>query len=763
MAILKSVVDVNNGNTGWTKADVMDALETVFANLGWHGGTQVSGVPARAQSPGGVVGIHDTWRQLGGSEPPTISYKNRYYDVINQSDTSYRILEKYFADSVYSFRSDTDNITISQHGLNTGDAIHWAPGGTIETQNVGGLTLDTIYYVIKVDDNTIRLAANATDATNGAQINLLDGGWAGGGYAAKSGTVYGFRDVNDAAYDNAEITCNISDILNFNITDTTSGGGFYICRNTSTYSSNTEVRTDNWGGNANRVSATGLGTNTVTWDTVDWGQSNNVPFPTDHVTQNPETNGVTSYIYVNSAIPSMKATINVLPVASSRGSTLPFWIYTVPANGGRSELKLQVYRYSPNYGSSYRNRISGVFIFSQGSGWIDNETFTIPGDQIGGTSPANDLVFGIQTSGSSTDGDGIATIQVTNLGAGSNFFQKHPNGSFAILKNVNDNSKKFGTTYYSFSPDSANDYRMYINSGSGWRWMNVYGEGYSVNDNSTNYGFFTGVSGLDNQQSYNYPARNDSSFTHFNYASTATPTAYPLSIRTYRAQAPQDQNFAVIQFTQTINGAIIPYGTFTIHKGATFGSNVWDLEHLYLGTYTQFDVGSRDIFTYYRSPGNYIASSVYPTKEPINVYSKTREASYGYLRDEYGDLHRTRYTCNIDTDVDNNNTQHISIYYRNSTYDGSGIAPEANYYKPIKGLPIDNGLVPCPYYMPDDFAMLQVSTTPGLTQFRPGDTITISPSEVYEVILAGYQTQQNGLDNINNNSTIGMIFMARTT
>ena len=34
MAILKSVVDVNNGNTGWDKSDVLDALETVFANLG---------------------------------------------------------------------------------------------------------------------------------------------------------------------------------------------------------------------------------------------------------------------------------------------------------------------------------------------------------------------------------------------------------------------------------------------------------------------------------------------------------------------------------------------------------------------------------------------------------------------------------------------------------------------------------------------------------------------------------------------------------
>ena len=45
MAILKSVVDVNNGNTGWDKSDVLDALETVFANLGWNNGTAASGVP----------------------------------------------------------------------------------------------------------------------------------------------------------------------------------------------------------------------------------------------------------------------------------------------------------------------------------------------------------------------------------------------------------------------------------------------------------------------------------------------------------------------------------------------------------------------------------------------------------------------------------------------------------------------------------------------------------------------------------------------
>ena len=56
MAILKSVVDVNNGNTGWTKTDVLDALETVFAHLGWNNGTAATGVPCVVKAPGGSGG-----------------------------------------------------------------------------------------------------------------------------------------------------------------------------------------------------------------------------------------------------------------------------------------------------------------------------------------------------------------------------------------------------------------------------------------------------------------------------------------------------------------------------------------------------------------------------------------------------------------------------------------------------------------------------------------------------------------------------------
>ena len=78
-------------------------------------------------------------------------------------------------------------------------------------------------------------------------------------------------------------------------------------------------------------------------------------------------------------------------------------------------------------------------------------------------------------------------------------------------------------------------------------------------------------------------------------------------------------------------------------------------------------------------------------------------------------------------------------------------------------MPICNQLAPCPYYMPDDFVMLQVAVTPGQTEFRTGDQIDISPSEKYKVIIGDNQKDQTGLDGVTGNTAIGMLFCARIT
>ena len=85
----------------------------------------------------------------------------------------------------------------------------------------------------------------------------------------------------------------------------------------------------------------------------------------------------------------------------------------------------------------------------------------------------------------------------------------------------------------------------------------------------------------------------------------------------------------------------------------------------------------------------------------------------------------------------------------------------ADYYKPIKGLPVINRFAPCPYYLPDDFVMIQAAVTPGQTTFRSGDTVEITTDEKYTIIIGDQQYDQNALDNVNGNTAIGMLFCAR--
>ena len=785
MAILKSVIPVNNGNTGWSKKDVLDALETVFANLGWHGGTSVNGVPQGCIAPGinytnassdSISILNSNWKKCGGTPPSIISTKDRYFYVENQGTTAYRILEQI----VFSYneaRSDTDQIYDPRHGLQTGDALLWAPGGTLETANINGLTLNTVYYAIKVDDDYFKLASTSAAATAGTAIDLLPGGYQTN-IASKSNSVYRFRRLSNSAYDNYTIDVLVGDRLFFDILDT-SDGKFFLCHQSNSYQLSKVINQNNFGSVSHRtMPSNNVGiadVNTqgyIEWDTGGWAQSEDEAY-TPTTLKHPEYptgvgfDGVTKYIYASDTHSGMKGEIRLLPSITNKSSSYyRYWKYTIPASGGRSELKLRIHR-DPT--TSDRN-IVGIAITNLGSGWSANETFTIPGTAVGGVSPTNDIIFGVNTNETSTGAkNGIASVRVTNLGGGSNFYQKHDNGYFAILKNINSPSKKFGTTYYGFGMDNNNNYDMVIQSGSGWNLLNVNGTTAANSNGQYDYGSWTGYNGLDYGTEY-LPTTSSVGYTAYykiRYATTSTPTAYPLSIRVYRAQAPQDTNFAIIQFTQTINGVIQPYGTFTIHKGIAYGSGVWDLDNVFLGSATEYSVGNRSISLSTGVTGQYYSyySNDSATREgPVTNSTRAREAFYGYARQATGSNYLT--TSTYEANIDTTNGETNVIYYRNSAYDakdGYSVNSAANYYKPIKGIPIADKYIPCPYYLPDDFVLLQVSTSPGLTQFRPGDTVTISASEVYEVVLGGYQTQQNSLDDINDNSTIGMLLLARTT
>ena len=66
-----------------------------------------------------------------------------------------------------------DTITINNHRFLTGSRVTYTNGGG---GNITGLTNGTVYFTIKVDHNTIKLATNASRANSGTAINITGTG-----------------------------------------------------------------------------------------------------------------------------------------------------------------------------------------------------------------------------------------------------------------------------------------------------------------------------------------------------------------------------------------------------------------------------------------------------------------------------------------------------------------------------------------------------------------------------------------------------------
>jgi len=82
------------------------------------------------------------------------------------------------------------------------------------------------------------------------------------------------------------------------------------------------------------------------------------------------------------------------------------------------------------------------------------------------------------------------------------------------------------------------------------------------------------------------------------------------------------------------------------------------------------------------------------------------------------------------------------------------IPDAANYNAVIKGIPLSTVMVPCPYYIPDDFVLIDFSYDYPNANIQQWDTVTISGSEIYTVITGSYS---------NATKTQGILFCARTT
>ena len=787
----------NNPQTGWTQAHVMDALEKAFYEMGFNSGTQKNGVPCALMFPGGspsnqydfgyctqthndevsqpyTSGTNSYWTRCGGDALTAEQYKQRYFYVTNSGTQSYQIAEELIPSTYQGGGSNLISLThYMGNDFQNGTKLTYNGQGT---DVIGGLSSGNVYYMRRVSDNGISLhnsASNAQDSSGTAGIVTIS--------ATSMTTPLRFRTD---AQTNPAITCNVNDDLYFYTHATTDGGNFRICDflGGAGYNADRDLH-DSTKIRQSVVSGSGTFSDPYRWQTRYWQQTENEYKDPTKTVPNSGYTSLAAYGYANTANANLKGTITLNNLFQNNGTgyDATYYKYTVPASGSRGALKLRIWR-SHSGNSNYYGRISSIHICNEATGWSDNEVFTIPGTAIGGASPANDIVFG--TNAWTSGHTGTPSILTTNLGSGANMFQKHPDGHYGVLRLENDANKTYGHTYWGFAFAAANMYQMTIQCGSGWSYLNKLGKHFVYNSGyEGHFGCFNGDMGLDYQNGNNNLHRQDFNYMNYHsYAYSSQPTNYPLRIRYYKAQAPQDTNFAVIQFTQTILGVEQVYFTFSLPKGSGYGSNVWDLNEVWNGTYNEYKTNRSStgtsnnwVKTIYHTPG-YDWSNSGPHEQPVSSSSLAREANYGYLRSTVGHTTiETRYGSNIDWS-NNNEEDNVYQYYRIDAYDkyesgdtdiqviiNGTKSPGVGYYKPLKGLPISNHIVPCPYYIPDDFVIIQAEVTPGATEFRVGDTITVSGSEVYTIITADEYNDQTGLDGITNNTANGVIFAARTT
>ena len=231
-----------------------------------------------------------------------------------------------------------------------------------------------------------------------------------------------------------------------------------------------------------------------------------------------------------------------------------------------------------------------------------------------------------------------------------------------------------------------------------------------------------------------------------------------------------DPNFAVLSFRHPEKSSTKlgdnTYATFIIHN---YTNDIWDNDYVYLGSITEI-ARTRQGETGTTYPPQMEFSTTIGNKD-YQEYPCARSAFHGYSQGTntggmQGNMVDWWQSMTMDSQENYSNSSYCRIYYRNNDPDankrsdfdqtdtGQKMPDGANYNAIIKGIPINTQIFPVPYYMPDDFVLIQFDYAAPDQNIQQWDTIEVSGSEIYTVI--------NGVYN-QTTRTRGILFCARTT
>jgi hypothetical protein len=402
--------------------------------------------------------------------------------------------------------------------------------------------------------------------------------------------------------------------------------------------------------------------------------------------------------------------------------------------------------------SFYIRRDSGgqiveVAVNRPGSGYVQDEILVISAADIGGSSNgAADLDLTVAVAGNGSP---------VGYGGTTEFFDKDFDETYpwGVVRHTIQSNKKYGDTYHIFQSRNSTT-SLNITSANGFHpWDDTRPQNlgnYYSNRVAGSPNLDVPYANLPNSSIYNLANSSQSSlFSGEEITNTiASSNTYQLDLNVYRSGL--DPKFAIFSYKQpTLSSTHLTNNTFLTWFHHNYEATLWDYDSVYLGAITEIIPTSGNTTN---------PSLIFRTHTSLPVfdngtsYDSRREAWSGFLEPR----HNPRY---IDVEYESRAyPQYIPshnhrIYYRESGLESYSLPLDANFNAAIKGIPACANVMPVPYYIPDDFVLIDFYYNTPFSNIQQGDTITISGSEVYTVISGSYNQTS---------VTRGILFCART-
>lgn len=341
--------------------------------------------------------------------------------------------------------------------------------------------------------------------------------------------------------------------------------------------------------------------------------------------------------------------------------------------------------------------VATVTLVNGGEGYANNNTITLSGADLGGVAPTDNITVTVSTVSGSQGG--IST-----------YYDKDTASPYTwgICCVNQDITKKMGQTYYGFyiAANPTTNPILYFRAGPGWQ---------------PNTNVYNGVATLD----YAVNSVTTTTAATLNVSQViASSNAVQLTLRTY--QSGIDSNFVVFQFSEESKYGIIYRNPFILSKYNS-ATQPWSLDDCFTGAIYEI--------TKTQAANTYDCQIATTT---ITANSGVRLGEYGYsgLRSAAAYRVTGTYESTFGKRLGGASQTVPGIYHR-SLHD---LAHSSLEYNPvITGIPINNSMVPVPYYIPADFGVTEVIGTNNISY---GDTLTVS-GNTYRVLQ--YANNQNAV------------------